>query len=70
MTALPATITKTLPRRRVQILRTGDIYKQWGEWDKEGTIYVDAHGHAQYKAGEYRFIIEIETRTITYTVEA
>ena len=69
MTTLPQNTTKTFVRRRVQILKTGVVHNQWSEYDKNGTIYVDAYGYSQYKAGEYRIITETETRTVTYAVE-
>ena len=72
MTGLPQNVNKTFIRRRVQILvggAAGVVYNQWGTVDKQGTIHVDAYGHVQYRAGQYRFITETETRTVTYAVE-
>lgn len=65
---LPATTTKTHARRRVQILATGDIYRTFGVND-DGSIYLDAYGAVRYNKGQYRFVTETETVTVSYAVE-
>jgi hypothetical protein len=66
MSDIPKGYTKTFARKRVIINATGNV---WGTWHRildDGTLVIDRDYRTQYAAGEWRFIIERETRTVTY----
>jgi hypothetical protein len=66
MSNLPESKSKTLTRKRVIINKTGLVWNTWWTITKDGTLVIDPNYHSQYKAGEWRFIIEREVKTITY----
>ena len=70
MSDIPKGYTKTFIRKRVFVIATGDAWHTWKAILKDGTLVIDPNYHCQYKAGEWRFIIERETRTVTYEEEA
>ena len=68
MSNLPANKTTTATRKRV-LVNTGGWYASWYMVTDDGTLVIDPQGYGQYKAGEWRYIIETETKTITYSEE-
>jgi hypothetical protein len=66
MSKLPEGITKTFTRKRAIINATGVVWNTWWAITNDGTLVIDPNYHSQYKAGEWRFIIEREVKTITY----
>lgn len=66
MSNLPQSKNTTAKRQRV-LLNNGQWYATWYMVGENGTLYLDEQGHAQYKAGEWRYIWEHETKSITYS---
>lgn len=67
MSNLPANVTKTASRKRIIINASGEMWTTWYKVFADGTLWIDPQGHGQYKAGTWRYIIERETKTITYS---
>jgi hypothetical protein len=66
MSNLPQGTTKTFTRKRVIINKTGVVWNTWWTVTSDGTLIIDPNYHSQCKAGEWRYIIEREVKTITY----
>ena len=66
MSNLPSSHNKTLSRRRA-ITNNGTMWTTWWAVTPDGTLVIDPNYHTQYKAGEWRYIVETETRTFTYS---
>ena len=65
MTKLPENKTKTAKRVRV-MLNNGEVWHTWYMVTEDGTLIIDPQGYGQHKAGTWRYILERETKTITY----
>ena len=58
---------KTTNAKRIRVLvNTGGWYAKWYMVTDDGTLWVDEQGYGQFPKGTWRYILERETKTITY----
>lgn len=65
MSNLPASKSTSNIRKRV-LANNGAWWGTWYMVTDDGTLIIDPQGRTQYKAGEWRYIVEREVKTITY----
>ena len=66
MSNLPQEKNTTAKRQRV-LLNNGQWYATWYKVLSDGTLVLDEQYHSTYKKGEWRYIWENETKSITYS---
>jgi hypothetical protein len=62
---LPEGKSKTATRKRA-MTNDGTVWTTWHCVTDDGILVIDRQWHGQYKKGEWRFILEKETKVITY----